>query len=163
MVSKRKRNVGPYQARRATKKPPTPLQKVQSKGGFRSANTRRRRERLQEAAIEAKPFVYEQLDATSADAFRLLTLLPGLDGAPIECSLKADSWSNPRCVYEALSYAWVIKMRQRLSLWEAFHSRSPHHLNLHYAISGLHWSPGNSGSMLYAYILIDTERNAAET
>jgi hypothetical protein len=106
MVAKRKRNVGPYQTRRATKKPPTPLQKVQSKGGFRSVNTRRRRERLQEPTIEAKPFVYEQLDATSPDAFRLLTLLPGLDGAPIECSLKADCWSNPRCVYEALSYAW---------------------------------------------------------
>jgi hypothetical protein len=51
-------------------------------------------------------FAYASLDSEQADSFRLLSLLPGLDNSPIECTLRHTRRSAPFQPYEALSYAW---------------------------------------------------------
>jgi hypothetical protein len=51
-------------------------------------------------------FTYASLDSEQADSFRLLSLLPGLDNSPIECTLRHTRRSAPFQPYEALSYAW---------------------------------------------------------
>jgi Heterokaryon incompatibility protein (HET) len=51
-------------------------------------------------------FAYASLDSKQADSFRLLSLLPGLNNSPIECTLRHTRRSAPFQPYEALSYAW---------------------------------------------------------
>jgi hypothetical protein len=57
-------------------------------------------------ATRADFFAYESLDSDQADSFRLLSLLPGEDDSPIECTLIHTRRSTPSQPYEALSYAW---------------------------------------------------------
>jgi hypothetical protein len=59
------------------------------------------------------PFAYHVLHSEEADSFRLLSLLPGADDAPIECTLRHANRSDRNEPYEALSYMGRSDLEQR--------------------------------------------------
>jgi len=55
------------------------------------------------AEYPEEPYQHEVLPTKAA--FRVLELLPGMEGEPISCLLRSVNWAD-LLVYEAISYAW---------------------------------------------------------
>jgi hypothetical protein len=55
------------------------------------------------AEYPEEPYQHEVLPTKTA--FRVLELLPGMEGEPISCLLRSVNWAHLP-IYEAISYAW---------------------------------------------------------
>jgi hypothetical protein len=96
-------------------------------------------------------------------SFRIVTLRAGQFGSPIVCDLTYSSYKTGKSQYEALSYVWddaaikkTIKVGgQQLHVTENLHTA--------YSICTSDIEVVFFGLMLYASILIDLERNTAES
>lgn len=50
--------------------------------------------------------IYAPLNRAVNSSFRICTLLPGCDNAPISCHISQDDWETSASSYEAVSYVW---------------------------------------------------------
>jgi hypothetical protein len=62
--------------------------------------------RKRDAGDEAPADTYAPLSQIADSSFRICTILPGSNEAPISCRLTQDDWKGPEQPYDAISYVW---------------------------------------------------------
>lgn len=61
---------------------------------------------MHEKAADENYFTYSPLSPAPESSFRVVTLLPGEECAPVACLLSHDDWKKPKQPFEAVSYCW---------------------------------------------------------
>jgi hypothetical protein len=111
-------------------------------------------------ASPAAPFAYHALGYEEADSFRLLSLLPGDDNAPIECTLRHTMRTSPIEPYEALSYGWGDPTRSSEIILNG--SLLPITHNLEQALRSLRSNNGGSARSLWVDAICINQSHVSE-